>query len=166
MNKQYFTLNYKELSEVFYLDGNQLYKHGASEPVSSKAVHFNGIRPTVRRVIFTLLYEREPVTDLLLDDDGYPVEVSNRVFMMFAYKNSDKNIETSESKKGLNGYTNQYKKLYGEKSYMARYTPIEGDRTIEVFDTIDEAKTWFVDNMKRVWGEEFKRLNLYNTYFG
>jgi len=155
-------MNLNDVLNEFYLKGDRLIKKGNVTGILSedrdvtdqRTVKVAGIKHTTRRVQYALENNAVPVGRVVVNDMGTYVDVdNNNLYALLLYKNSSKVRETSWS---LSGH---------EPSYMARWTNTEGQRLSKAFKTSYEAKKYQDEMVNEIWGDELKRLNLYNTYF-
>jgi len=160
MSKPITKIDIDVLEEHLYLEGKQLYRQGKPNKSLNhqKMVRVGSERPYTSRVIFALQNGYSPIDYLLIDDDGDYVEVSDSIRQMFAYRKYPKINETEWSIK--------IKPLTGtETGYLARWFNLEGKRLSKTFKTSIEAEEYQKQMVKKVWGSELKRLNLYVSYF-
>ena len=111
-------------------------------------------------------HQRFPISKLKLNDDGDHVEITDRMNMIFAYKDTDNIVETTGSKNGIVGISSDPRCFNTGRSFTGRFTPLEGDRSEATFGTRREANRWVRAQQLENYTAEFLRLRLFNTYFG
>ena len=155
MAKELIELDPVEVASHFYMDGKQLFRiSNDREMTDQRCVTFNGIKVITSRVIFTLVQGFSPTEYLLKNDEGDFVEVGRRVLQMFNYRRNTKTTPTQWSKHGHSD------------SFTAQIVTQEGQTSTRTFPTVEEAVRWQRDAIDKEWGSEFKRLGIYDSYFG
>jgi len=147
-----------ELNDNFHLEGGQLIRTRLDRITRGNQVKMvvdgESFQFLNHRLVYALKNQVSQFGYLVLDDDREYVAISKTIFKLLADK--AKHIK-------LIGWSKESPDH--KQTWQVDITIEKGVRTHKTFDSRIKALAYADKEMRKVWGEEFKRLNIYKTYF-
>ena len=154
MTVDFIEFSYEDVADIFRLENGRLYRVSNNsrwdgrDVTDQKTVRLeDGTKLHTPRVVYTLLYGVAPKGEVVMNDVGELVDITDNHLRMVAV-----NRNTSNVLKRKDSYS---------KQYVARWIDQKGKRYSKAFNTFNEATRHYKQMVARYFGDRLKEYGFY-----
>ena len=152
MTVNFHPISLPRITELFHMENGRLirdvvFKVNTDDPdvTDQECCRVDGVKIYTPRIIYTLINNKTPKGEVVVDDDGVLTDVTNAHFRAIVANRGNGGV-----RKLISGL------------YSGRYVSKKGKRSSKAFKDRDVALKWVRSNTKREWRYYLRKHNLFS----